>query len=96
MNSFFFSFKTLIISTLSCCTYNTCTILLNLKDCSESAPEIHVPNGNIVQRTYSPASITYGCIKDFIGYGTIQTINCSNGGKWSLLDYQCEHSKQLF
>uniref|UniRef100_A0A8W8JE55 SRCR domain-containing protein n=1 Tax=Magallana gigas TaxID=29159 RepID=A0A8W8JE55_MAGGI len=79
-----------------CNNYSTCvTMAGNRKvyietDCSES--EIHVPNGNIVQRTYSPASITYGCIKDFIGYGTIQTINCSNGGKWSVLDYQCEHS----
>ncbi|XP_052709244.1 T-cell differentiation antigen CD6-like [Crassostrea angulata] len=81
-----------------CNNYSTCvTMAGNRKvcietDCSESAPEIHVPNGNIVQRTYSPASITYGCNKDFIGYGTTQTIYCSIGGKWSPLDYRCEHS----
>ncbi|XP_052709242.1 soluble scavenger receptor cysteine-rich domain-containing protein SSC5D-like isoform X2 [Crassostrea angulata] len=78
-----------------CNNYSTCvTMAGNRKicietECSESAPEIS--NGNIVQRTYSPASITYGCNKDFIGYGTTQTINCSIGGKWSPLDYRCEH-----
>lgn len=80
-----------------CNNYSTCiTMPGNRKvcietDCSESAPEIHVPNGKIVQRTYSPASITYGCNEDYVGYGSIQTINCSTGGKWSPLDYQCEH-----
>lgn len=79
-----------------CNNYSTCvTMAGNRKvcietDCSES--EIHVPNGNIVQRTYSPPSITYGCNSDFIGNGTTQTINCSIGGKWSVLDYQCKHS----
>nr|XP_034333263.1 lysyl oxidase homolog 2 isoform X3 [Crassostrea gigas] len=51
-------------------------------DCSQSAPGI--PNGKIVQRTYSPDIVTYRC------YGFIQTTCCPPGGKWTSLDYQCE------
>lgn len=71
-----------------------CVNILLLKDCSELAPEIHVPNGNIVQRTYSPPSVTYGCNTGYFGHGSIQTISCPYGGKWSTLDYRCSISKQ--
>uniref|UniRef100_A0A8W8JGY0 Sushi domain-containing protein n=1 Tax=Magallana gigas TaxID=29159 RepID=A0A8W8JGY0_MAGGI len=78
-----------------CNNYSTCiTMQGNSKvciktdtDCSELAPEII--NGQIVHRTYSPASTTYDCKPGYIVNGSITTTNCSSGGKWSSLDYRC-------
>nr|XP_034333264.1 deleted in malignant brain tumors 1 protein-like [Crassostrea gigas] len=71
-----------------CNNYSTCITMPGNKkvcietDCSESAPGI--PNGKIVQRTYSPDVVTYRC------NGSIQTTCCPAGGKWASLDYRCE------
>lgn len=62
------------------------------ENCSESTPVI--PNGNIVHRTYFPASITYGCDPNYISHGSNQTINCTVGWDWSPLDYRCSIGKQ--
>lgn len=70
--------------------YNLLTLNFQ-ENCSETTPVI--PNGIIVQRRYSPASITYGCDPNYISHGSKQTINCTVGWGWSPLDYRYSISK---
>lgn len=70
--------------------YNLLTLNFQ-ENCSETTPVI--PNGIIVQRRYSPASITYGCDPNYISHGSKQTINCTVGWGWSPLDYRCSISQ---
>lgn len=57
-------------------------------DCSEVYPELE--NGALTDRTFTPIMATFGCNVGFTGVGSVNTVTCKPGGKWTSLSYRCE------
>ncbi|XP_048771850.1 coadhesin-like [Ostrea edulis] len=57
-------------------------------ECAEPLPTLK--NGVVARQTYSPISATFACSPGYTSVGTINTIYCRPGGKWSSLSYNCQ------